>query len=633
MTWKCTNTPKGENKLYSDAKGVVPSLDLRFAEGKTLNDYMTATPLVGHQRSMSGSNLSPGTFVNSSGLIETANTNLTRYSNFELGWPGLGISLSPNYSSPDGLSNASLLSESAATSLHYLNRSDVSVTAGITYCFSVYYKKGTGATAPQWMELSVNFAGFGGGNAFMATFDIENGLKGSAGSSIINFDIIDAGNGWYRCWMTAIATATTTTSSLVAKFNNNQSTLQGYVPYTGQTTSDVFVFGAQIEEGSFPTTYIPTTDVPSAAPRFDHDPTTGESLGLLIEESRTNLLLQSEDFSTTWTSAAPYAVTTNATVAPNGQQTADAIIIDSGQSSFNINVVRQSIVKAASALTYTHSAYYKALGATTSVRIVDYGANTTDNVSVVVSLANGSIIGNPLTNGAFSQGSASVTTLNDGWYRVSVTFTSDTATSLTIRAFPYVGLSPLVGDGTSGIYIWGAQLEVGSFPTSYIPTTGTALTRNVDVASITGSNFSSWYNQTEGTIFTEAQMEFALNTASLFPNIYESGIFPNRLWSLYLNKAAGNQLRAGTGDAINRVLQTFSSSPQAFKVAQALSNSVLTYSVSKDGATPLTGSLGKSITNTTSIRIGAGDGAVKRIARLTYFPERLPDSTLQTITQ
>jgi hypothetical protein len=80
-------------------------------------------------------------------------------------------------------------------------------------------------------------------------------------------------------------------------------------------------------------------------------------------------------------------------------------------------------------------------------------------------------------------------------------------------------------------------------------------------------------------------------------------------------------------------LYSTSSSPQTFKVAQALSNSDLTYSASKDGATPITGTLGKSITNTTNLQIGLGVGAVRRIYRLTYFPDRLEDSVLQAITQ
>jgi hypothetical protein len=111
MTWKCTNTPKGDNKLYSDAKGVVPSLDLRFAEGKTLNDYMTGTPLVDHQRSMSGSNLSAGTFVNSSGLIEESKTNLILYSELQVGWFFRNITSVSGQSSPDGLSSAVLVAE------------------------------------------------------------------------------------------------------------------------------------------------------------------------------------------------------------------------------------------------------------------------------------------------------------------------------------------------------------------------------------------------------------------------------------------------------------------------------------------------------------------------------------------
>jgi hypothetical protein len=67
------------------------------------------------------------------------------------------------------------------------------------------------------------------------------------------------------------------------------------------------------------------------------------------------------------------------------------------------------------------------------------------------------------------------------------------------------------GDGTSGLYIWGAQLEAGAFPTSYIPTTSATVTRAADNASMVGSNFSSWYNQSEGTIFASADRIYTGN--------------------------------------------------------------------------------------------------------------------------
>ena len=234
----------------------------------------------------------------------------------------------------------------------------------------------------------------------------------------------------------------------------------------------------------------------------------------------------------------------------------------------------------------------------------------------------------------------------NGYKRISITYQTDggfggkqpgiivSDTQFTIVGNPGRAVDQTANyttDGIKSLAIWGVQLETGSFPTSYIPTKGSTVTRNADEASITGTNFSSWYNQSEGTIFSESQIEFALSIPNKFPNIYRSGTFPNRLWVLYLLNVI-NYLQIGA-DAFANFVGIFSSSPQTFKVAQALSNSDLTYSASKDGATPKTGSLSKSITNTTSIAIGNNDGAVKRIARLTYWPTRLPDLELQQLTK
>jgi hypothetical protein len=84
--------------------------------------------------------------------------------------------------------------------------------------------------------------------------------------------------------------------------------------------------------------------------------------------------------------------------------------------------------------------------------------------------------------------------------RCVIVLQSPEGTSGTVR----IGHSINPGDGTSGIYIWGAQLEQGAFPTSYIPTTNSTVTRTADNVSMVGENFSSWYNQSEGTIICNA---------------------------------------------------------------------------------------------------------------------------------
>jgi hypothetical protein len=186
-------------------------------------------------------------------------------------------------------------------------------------------------------------------------------------------------------------------------------------------------------------TYYPTTSAAYQGPRLDYDPATLAARGLLIEEQRTNLLLQSENFATTWVSAAPYSVSTDTEIAPDGLQTADSLIIASGQSAFSTQVTRQVVSKAASAIQYTRSAFCKALGATTSVRFIDFGAATSESVSVTVSLVDGSIVAAPSVLGSFSGASVAVSNAGNGWWRISLTYTTDTHTSLTVRSFPYVG--------------------------------------------------------------------------------------------------------------------------------------------------------------------------------------------------
>ena len=577
-----------------------PSLDLRFAEGKNLNDYVSATPLVDHQRSMSGSNLSAGTFVNSSGLIEEAKTNIIKYSELQVGWFFRNTTSTPGQSSPDGLSSAVLVAETTSTTNHYLNRDDVSVTAGNTYCLSVYLKKGNGATAPQWMTLFTNGSGFGGGDAYMASFDIQNGVKGSAGVSIIDFDIIDAGGGWYRCWIAATATATVSDTSLAVVFNNNQSAVLPVQVYTGQTTSNVFVFGAQVEEGSFPSTYIPTTNVPSAAPRFDHNPTTGESLGLLIEESRTNAIDYSETFSAPLWSNVPLGtgsnpqVTSSAEASPGLTSPTRLVCnLNGGTTSGDISYIQKTSTYTAN---QTGTIYLK--------------SNTGSNQQVYFRIGT----------------TVSIVTVTPTWQRFEVK-----ETSFSGGGNFNIGTRGGTGsDDSIDILIWGAQLEAGSFPTSYIPTAGTALTRSADTASITGTNFSSWYNQSAGSAFIETVPK-NYSLADLFMFGTNKSFNPSS-WGTYQPGANNDYQFYGRISSAYDFNASINNSDAASKLSFGLSGT--TYSASYDGNTVTTGSNSGVPTGINTLEFNKGVYGISSIyvKRFTYFPDRLPDATLQAIT-
>jgi hypothetical protein len=210
-------------------------------------------------------------------------------------------------------------------------------------------------------------------------------------------------------------------------------------------------------------------------PRFDHGPASRQSLGLLVEEQRTNLLLQSEDFSTTWTNA-DSSENVNVAVAPNGTTTADALVDTTNNSPHSIF---QSVAGLAGSTSYTFSCYMKKgskdFGALVFGPNASWGAG--GGAAVFFDLTNGTISASTPT------ATGTIQALPNGWYRCTATATTlaspgtvspRVASSLSGTAQTYVG------NGDEAIYIWGAQLETGASPTSYIPTTTTATTRSAD---------------------------------------------------------------------------------------------------------------------------------------------------------
>jgi hypothetical protein len=256
---------------------------------------------------------------------------------------------------------------------------------------------------------------------------------------------------------------------------------------------------------SNPATYVDSFGYITAAtdnqPRFDYNPVTLACKGLLIEESRSNLCLQSQNFATTWILTS-ITVPASSLTSPANDLTAFKYTPNNGATISN-TILRQDFTKAASATTYTLSVYAKQDGFNRVSLLVRDGATSANFATVIISLVNGSVVTAANAGGTFTSASSTVTNAGNSWYRVTLTYTSGTETNYRV----YLSCrdsSATIGDGTKGISMWGAQLEVAAFATSYIPTTTTALTRNADVATMTGSNFSDWWYATEGSVAIQA---------------------------------------------------------------------------------------------------------------------------------
>ena len=439
------------------------TLDLDFAGAKSLKNQVGKKDLISFTRASSG------TYVDGDGLIKTTPVNQFSYSEeFDNGyWTKYEATVVANAAmAPDGSNTADKLTAVPGTlDRHYVSR-NVSFSSPAVCSFHV---KPNGA---NYVCLKSNF-----GNR-STEFDIVNGTvtRTAPAGGLDNPQIVSAGNGWYRIsagnlqsvnWLLQISDGVTALGS------------SGDASYLAGSGESIYVWGAQLEEGTTATDYIPTQGTISGAPRFDHDPATGESLGLLIEEARTNLVEDSVggDLFSTNNMTGPTLVD-----GPGGANTAFQYLSTGGTAISSR--IQFRTVTAANATQYTATVYVKGVNA----NYVTFGfaaAGFTSNSRRGFFL-------DTLTMNSLGPAVAesSIEDAGNGWRRIRVTTTATTsATGIT----PYLDLgSAGTEDHTSdqGFQFYGLQIEAGTFATSYIPTSGTAVTRAADVAEITGADFS-----------------------------------------------------------------------------------------------------------------------------------------------
>jgi hypothetical protein len=375
-------------------------------------------------------------------------------------------------------------------------------------------------------------------------------------------------------------------------------------------------------------------------PRFDYNPVTLICKGLLIEESRTNIWLNSEDFSV-WPTNANVTVGTNAISSPANTLTADKIkeTAVSGQHYIGYN----SSTATVSAI-HTFSFYAKADERNVVfAQILDGGA-ASNGFGVSFQMSGVGAVSIASVYGAGVFGAASITAVGDGWYRCTVTGTTN-GSGTTIRANVYLkaafagGVSYL-GVLDYGLYIWGAQLEAGAFATSYIPTTTTALTRNADVATMTGTNFSDWFNASEGAmVCTWSEIKpgnYNNTTAALsFTDATNGSLAGNKLAIYSFSNAVRYQQTRVAGTVVSNVTSGSAIASNVFATT-SFAFKLNSYATSTNGAAVGSDNLGTLPTVDRAYigRLDGGSNYLNGIVQSIYcYPQRLLNAEVQAFSK
>jgi hypothetical protein len=525
---------------------------------------------------------------------------------------------------PDGTTTAELMFPTTTGTFRQLRRSDA-----------------TGQTVSIFAKASgLNFLNIGvvATSANYTWFDLSTGAVGTTSALVSSATITNAGNGWYRCAVVFTSAQTDLRIGVADSDGNTTATNSG--------TDGIFIWGAQLEQRSAVTAYTPTTTQPitnyipvlltaaSGVARFDHNPVTGESLGLLVEEQRANLLTYSAQFDDAAWTKTNSSITANTIVAPDGTLTGDKLVEDTSTGN---HVVQQSHSFTSGTL-YSLSVYAKAAERTSMRMILQSGAFGT-----AISWRFNLSLGTTTAVSGTTNTTAIITPVGNGWYRCTInTFAATATASAAVQVYTEnaSNQASYTGDGYSGIYIWGAQLEAGAFPTSYIPTVAATVTRNADAASMTGTNFSSWYSASNvGSVYVEAN-EFGGNNSGpwwLNSGTNGRGIAYRRVGTL---SAASLIMNYRQLDATNRIT-TVTDGPIPFGQSNKVATSfdAANTSVSVNGKTAVSSSGSNLYPTVDQLRIGfsqvAGDspfiwcGTIKKLA---YYPSRLTDAQLQALT-
>ena len=413
--------------ISANYPSIAPSLDLDFANSQALDPRVTFT------------RAATGTYYDgSTSAIAEQNLFLQSQTLGNAAWVSTNNTITTGITDPSSGTTAQTLTASAGNSTFYQT---VTLTA-TAYTVSFYVQRVTGTGTINFTLDGTNFTAITAPTGSWVRYNIT--ATPTAGAKTIGIQIVTSGD--------AINIA-------FGQLENRT----GASGYTATTTAAI-------------TNYIPQLlTATTNQPRFDFNPITRVSLGLLMEQQSTNLLTYSSDYTNAVWAKTNATATSAYTISPDG--TLNAQLLTATANGGHIDNYHAMV----SGTTYTFSVFAKA---GTSDNLYFTMGNVRNGPTFTFSTATWSTVANWTTT---------VQAVGNGWYRISASTASNSTQSNTMQ----------MGIGTSGqtVLIFGAQSEALAFPTSYIPTVASQVTRAQDFATMTGTNFSSWFNNNQGTVY------------------------------------------------------------------------------------------------------------------------------------
>jgi hypothetical protein len=509
------------------------------------------------------------------------------------------------YADYNGALRARKFCEDATAAVHFMDSSSSTIAAGVFTGF-VKIKAGERTSATMYLVDSVGIV-----SGTVSSFNLTTGVVTTGTQA----SIVSVGGGYFQCAIYGTFAAGAGARVRVLLSNGSA--------YTGDGSSGIYIADAQLNDGSSALAYYDTTQYPYNAPRFDYDPVTLVAKGLLIEEQRTNLLLQSNDFQTSW-SPTNITRTLNSTLSPSGN-------VDGVKIAATAAAVTELFQDQAVASTSVTASIYVKQGTSATAANAFGIRNVTTATNLIIGTFN-------YSTGVFTYtvGSTGVTVTNagNGYWRIQ--FTATITSGNTIRFYVgFLGATPAAGDF---VYAYGAQLEAGSAASSYIPTVGSQLTRAADQAIV--YTLSPWFNAQAGTVYV--QFDSFSPVTAVYSEALGIATYPatqDGFVSMGIDNAADASTFGGTYLGSATFQSSFSNTNGTWYTPNKIANSykLNDFAFSSNGAATQVDTSGTvpPLSSTHAMTIGSlGNSRYLNghIQRITYYPRRLTDTEFQTLT-